>query len=211
MQKKLVIFDFDGVLVNTADLCFEVHLRANPDLTRERFDSFSHGNFVENVSRAVAEGTFVPQDDWYDQYTKGLIALSSHDVIRFLVEDLSEEYALAICSSMREAPILQFLEKEGIRDCFSDVLGTDTSISKVVKIRHLLEKHSVSPEQALFITDTLGDIRDGNTSGVSSIGVLWGSHDRETLEKGNPFFIAETVAELRDAVERFFNVSEKAS
>ncbi len=207
MERSLVIFDFDGVLVNTANLCFEVHALANPGLTRERFDSFSHGNFLENISKAVAEGTFVPQSDWYEKYTQGLISLSSHDVIRFLIEDLSKEYSLAICSSMRSGPIREFLKKEEIGHCFAEVLGSDVSSSKVVKIRMLLEQHGVHPDNAIFITDTLGDIREGNESGVRSIGVLWGSHDRETLERGDPYFVAQAVPELRDAIERFFNVS----
>ena len=56
------------------------------------------------------------------------------------------------------------------------------------------------------MTDTLGDIREGNIAGVQTIGVTWGVHDRETLEKGSPLAIVDTVFELRDTIERFFNV-----
>ncbi|MBP6866485.1 MAG: HAD hydrolase-like protein [Candidatus Pacebacteria bacterium] len=32
-NKKLVIFDFDGVLINTADLAYEIHRNVNPHFT----------------------------------------------------------------------------------------------------------------------------------------------------------------------------------
>ena len=40
-NKKLVIFDFDGVLVNTVDLAFDLHKKHNPTSTKEIFHSLN--------------------------------------------------------------------------------------------------------------------------------------------------------------------------
>lgn len=44
-DKKLVIFDFDGVLVHTKDIGYELHAELNPQFSRKYFDDFSKGNF----------------------------------------------------------------------------------------------------------------------------------------------------------------------
>ena len=207
MEKKLVIFDFDGVLVRTAEIGYLLHTEANPHLDREYFSRFSLGNFVENMERAIREEGYVVQENWEDLYQEKLLQLQPHDVIRELINDMATQYRLAIVSSTQTYHIEAYLKKEGITDSFAEVLGSDVHFSKVVKINSLLKNLSAKKEETLFITDTLGDVRDGNTCGIHSIGVTWGTHDRETLEKGKPFFIADTVFELRDAVERFFNVS----
>ena len=77
-------------------------------------------------------------------------------------------------------------------------------ISKVIKINGLLKKYGHDPKDALFITDTLGDIRDGTACGVATIGVTWGNHDRETLKKGEPYAIVDTVPELEAEIGKFF-------
>ena len=52
-NKKLVMFDFDGVLVNTLDIRYRLHKDVNENLTFERFNSFSEGNFHEEMAKAV--------------------------------------------------------------------------------------------------------------------------------------------------------------
>ena len=205
-DKKLIIFDFDGVLVNTSDLCYSLHKEQNPWMTRDYFNRLSHGNFIENVNRAVKEDGLIPNPNWAKEYGEGLALLSTPEMLRKLIADLSAQYMLAICSSMQSKYINQSLEQGAMIDYFSDVLGSDVDRSKVVKMRLLLEKHGMTPVDGVFVTDTLGDIREGNIAGVQTIGVTWGVHDRETLEKGSPLAIVDTVFELRDTIERFFNV-----
>ncbi len=91
--------------------------------------------------------------------------------------------------------------KENIKKYFSDILGTDVHKSKIVKIKSLLEKYNIKPENAVFITDSLGDILEGNECGVKSIGVTWGIHHRETLEKGNPIIIIHSPMDLLTTVQ----------
>jgi phosphoglycolate phosphatase-like HAD superfamily hydrolase len=200
MNKKLVIFDFDGVLVNTSEIGYTLHTEANPNLTREYFANLSHGNFMENLEKAIAEDEYKVQEDWEDLYHGELLKLDSHDVIRGLILDLATKYQLAIVSSSKSYHITAFLEREGVRERFSDVLGSDVAYSKVQKISDLLKKYSVRPENAVFITDTLGDIREGTQCDVASIGVTWGTHDRDTLFEGAPYAIVDTVPLLEEAV-----------
>ena len=203
-NKKLIIFDFDGVLVNTLDLSFSIQQQHNPELTKEYFHALNHGNFLENYYKEVEKGNLVDVPNWEEAYLEGLLNLNSHDLIHKLITGLKDEYLLAIVSSTMSSHIDTFLRQEKIRDFFADISGTDVHQSKVVKINSLLAKHAISPADTLFITDTLGDIREGNRCSVSSVGVTWGAHDRETLLEGKPFDVVDDVMSLELSIHKFF-------
>ncbi len=206
-KKKLVIFDFDGVLVNTSDLNFSIQKKLNPEITKEYFHSLANGNFLENYYKEVERGNLVDIPDWDEKYLEGLLQLDPHDVIKRLILDFSDKYILAVVSSSTSSPISEFLKQEEVRDCFSEIYGSDVHQSKVVKINNLLEKYSIDKKDVIFITDTLGDIRDGNECEINSIGVTWGNHSRETLLKGKPYEVVDDVLSLEIVVNNFFNSS----
>ena len=76
--------------------------------------------------------------------------------------------------------------------------------NKTERINNAFEKYGVGPKDCVFITDTLGDMREAASCGIPSIGVTWGFHKKNNLEKGNPFKIAETPEELIEAVADYF-------
>ncbi|MEJ0001610.1 MAG: HAD family hydrolase [bacterium] len=194
------MFDFDGVLVNTLDGSYNIHTELNPDLSRERFDSWANGNFHEGLQKELDAGYVVPEN-FGEKYNANLVTMSIQEILRESVRFLSQKIYLAIVSSTPSRYIDAFLAKEGVRECFSDIMGADIAKSKVVKIKKLLEMHAIMPENTVFITDTLGDMREASDCGVPSIGVLWGQHGRESLEKGDPAAIIEDPRELIGAVE----------
>lgn len=203
-DKKLVIFDFDGVLVRTSDIGYILHTNANPHLSIEYFNDLSNGNFVENLNRAIREDGYRVQENWEDLYHDELLKLSSHDVIRGLVHDLVAKYALIIVSSSQSYHIRDFVKQEGLDGCFEEILGSDVDSSKVVKIRRALMERNLTPSDAVFVTDTVGDLREGRECSVACIGVTWGHHSRERLMEGNPYAVVDTVPELETAIEKFF-------
>ena len=198
------MFDFDGTLVNTIDLAFYIQKQHNPEITKEFFHSFNNGNFLVNYFKAVEDGTIKDIPDWDEHYVKGLLELNSHDVIQKLVLDLAPQYILTVVSSSTSSFIEKFLEKENIRQCFSDILGSDVDYSKVKKINNLLRDYSINPTDAVYITDTIGDIKEANECNVRSIGVTWGAHDRDTLEKAAPYAVVDDVFGLEETIARFF-------
>lgn len=200
-NKKIVMFDFDGVIINTLEFSYQIHKINNKDLTWERFQDFSNGNFHDGFERALKEENFISIGNFYDHYDKNLIKLNIHEVIQNALLFLASKYKLVIISSTHATQICNFLKKENILECFEDVLGHDTHKSKVVKIKSVLVKYDAKPDDCVFITDTLGDIKEANECNVPSIGVTWGLHAHAKLSEGNPVSIIDDPMNLVSAIQ----------
>jgi HAD superfamily hydrolase (TIGR01509 family) len=198
---KSIFFDFDGVLSNT----FSVHLEEirkffDCDLSEQEYRDMHNGNFSEHtISRLNGV-------DWlaYRDYIHSRISsLNMDNAMKYVLENLKERYAFAVVSSGSGGHITSFLEKNGVENYFDEILGVEFHTSKKEKFQHLLLKYDISSEEALFVTDTLGDILEANEIGIPTVAVMFGFHNRETLKKGNPLAIIERPKELLKIVKEY--------
>lgn len=60
------------------------------------------------------------------------------------------------------------------------------------------------PQKTIFITDTLGDMREAEKCNVKCIAITGGYHEEETLRKGNPILITDSGKEIIRAVASYF-------
>ncbi len=204
-SKKLVIFDFDGVLVNTLEMSYSIHRENNESFTKERFMKLHDGNFHENYRSLVDKEGHVETLNFYEKYQNKLMTYSIESILHDAVIHLSSSFILTIVSATDENVISDFIKKEKLDGCFSDILGHRFHVSKVVKIKKLLEKYNLEPNDAVFITDTIGDIQEGNICKVYSIGVTWGVNDKETLSMENPVAIIDNPINLVPAIKKILN------
>jgi HAD superfamily hydrolase (TIGR01549 family) len=198
---KAILFDFDGVLVNTIPVWFKINKDANPALTFEEYKEFSHGNFHETTEAAVKNGTYVLDLDGDKKYKERLPEHSISDELKLLIQKLQKEYLLFVVSSGSEKIIEEHLEREALLKCFQGVFGHESHKSKEEKIRYILSSFSLPSEHVVFVTDTTGDVVEGQRAGVSSIGVTWGLHEEELFKGVNTDKIVNTVEELESAIQ----------
>lgn len=193
------MFDFDGVLIDTLPACYRINSEQNNDLELEEYKSFFNGNIHDSKRKNGEPRKYHPDFfELYDTYTR---ELKVPDVLKNIVKELSNQYILAIVSSTVTKSIEDILTREGIKEYFDSVLGADIHTSKVVKIKSILEKYNVDARESVFITDTLGDIKEAKECNVASIAVTWGFHDKENLKKGDPAQIIDDPQDLISAIE----------
>jgi pyrophosphatase PpaX len=115
-------------------------------------------------------------------------------------------HPLAIVTSKIEAGARKSLVHLGIEECFAVVVGLDaTSRHKPdpQPVRHALERlGGIPPERALFIGDSVHDMRAGNAAGVATAAVLWGPSTREELLPSAPTHWLASFAEVGTLVKR---------
>jgi len=195
------MWDFDGVIADTFQLAFDIIRTHDSTMTEEAYRMRFHGNI--NKARQPQD---LSAEDFFNAYGDGIIQRALFDDVADQIQTISNTYPCIIVSSTTSSPIATYLTHHGIRDCFAQILGNDVSHSKAEKFQMVYQEFKTSAQKCIFITDTLGDIREATSVGMPTIAVTWGFHDRATLEKGAPHSIVETPSELspvvRDYLER---------
>ncbi len=199
MQKKLVLFDFDGVLVDTLIMHYGISKETNENITLDTFKSLFNGN----VHESLKESSSVKQHPrFFERYEEESRELIIPDILKNIVHELSKNHTLSIVTSTPSPLVAKLLKQSNLQDCFSDIYGLDIATSKVIKIKSLLEKYKLEPRGAVLITDTRGDVKEAQECKVLSIAVTWGFQDKKSLEKSNPAVIIDDPADLLPAIEK---------
>lgn len=204
--------DFDGVIADSFAVASALAKRRCKENTVERYRSAFEGNIYDSVDksglnvRVIEHGDECEHDlDWWDEYQKSFEkSVSPFEGIVPAIRTLADSYQLAIVSSGSARFITPFLAANGIFDLFTDILDVDVHTHKTKKIEIMFDKYRVTAGDCVFVTDTLGDIREAAHHTMGSIAVSWGFHSHETLEKGVPFRIIDRPSELPDAVDEYF-------
>lgn len=195
---KAILFDFDGVIGDTYDINFAVSKAINGDITEQDFVEFCKGNAFESSKIKIEE--------------KHMSSLSKEQRQRFtkkhlfpLEETLSElakKFQLFIVSSTSDENIKLFLEMKKYDRFFHGIFGATTHRSKIKKFKMIFDQHNLTPEECLFVTDTVGDIIEARSVGVRTIGVTWGYHKEDLLSEQKPLAIAHDADELLDCINK---------
>jgi len=206
-KTKVLLFDFDGVIVDTFRISYESMRKvvSNPP-DEEGYRGWFEGNIyeteehksfrLENKNYKVDES-----DPFFKIYTPSLMKEKPVDGIVEAIEKLHKNHRLVVVSSTISSPIKEYLDKYNISRYFEKIYGADIDVNKSSKIRMVFADFNVVPVDCLFITDTLGDMREAKKTGVKSIAVIWGFHKLDTLRKGNPVAIANAPEELLSLID----------
>ncbi|KAF0154663.1 MAG: phosphoglycolate phosphatase [Syntrophaceae bacterium] len=199
---KFLLFDFDGVLVDSLNVyektvtdCLKV---INQPLTRgrEEFLELFEGNFYESlVQKGVDLGKFVAAS--VDILSKVNYAeMKPFDAIRPVLRELAKNNSMIVISSNDTLTITEALRLYDFNGIFSEVLGSDFMLSKKDKILHVIEKYNATLQDIYYIGDTTGDIKEGKQAGVKTGGVTWGWHSKEKMAASQPDYLFEQPEDL---------------
>ena len=111
---KLILFDFDGVLVNTNELSYQIHKIKNKDLTWQTFQGYLTGNFFEKMREAVKGGKHIPPDDYYGEYNKGLNNISGINPLKTKCNSNYYKYIALLDNSIDKDKLKNELKKKNI-------------------------------------------------------------------------------------------------
>lgn len=204
---KFLMFDFDGVIVSSFSLAYEVMKKiGNAPATEDLYREYFNGNVYKAMGPLVggtSEDRVVSTTPFFQLYGPELLKKKPvFGMVELLKELKTSGHQMVVISSTMDGILEDFLNEHGIRDCFNAIYGSTYHKDKVYKIERALEQEVRSPQEALFITDTLGDMRDATECHVAAVGVSWGYQPVETLKQGNPIAIAETVDDLRSIITK---------
>lgn len=204
---KSIFFDFDGVLVDNIQQLYNVNKRCGLDVNIENLveKAFS-GNAINHIKTLYK--TEKDLNKMWEEWSKEFENMKIEKHVKKELKNLSSKYDLYIISSNKEEILNTFLEKEDSKSFFKEVLGSEFNSCKQEKFKYLLKKYKLKKQEVIFVTDTLGDIKDANKTGIKTIAVDFGYHKVELLEKGNPMKIVSSFKKIRKTIEDL-NKSDK--
>ena len=193
---KAIIFDFDGVLADTFNTNIDICKELNMKFTIDDFKDHHNGNVFEKPKLKFSEKQV---DEFFLAYEKK----ANSDKLFSLQPEfkkLNQKYKMFVISSSNETAIKKYFIL-GKWDCyFEGIFGVETDKSKLKKFKKLFQNYKLKPKECIFITDTLGDLIEGEKAGVKTLAVTWGYHGEMRLRKGNPNKIIHCFNELADTV-----------
>jgi len=209
-NKKVIIFDFDGVVADS----FEVTVGIMKKLCRISWDKNDRelGRKDSGYFRMISsEELFFKMPKWklfimvvYARYKLAMVIEKikpTHGIGAELKKLKDKGYVLGIISSNYARNIKKFLEINGL-DFFDFVYSSSVFLKKEKKLRRVMAERGFSEEDVVFVGDETRDIAAAKAVNLKIVAVSWGFTSEEVLKKYNPDFIASRPEELSEVISR---------
>jgi len=195
MKKSFILFDFDGVIADSFQLAFEVQKMVCPHLTEDIYRKRLEGN-INDWENPINIHTKECRHD-IDFFTEYIPRMKNEVQIvpemKEIITELEKNYTLIVVSSTITSPIQEFLEKHDLASHFTQIMGNDIHKSKVEKIKMVFEKHDISSNNCVFITDTLGDMVKLRTQALEQLVLLGASRSRKLYLRASLFGLLKSL------------------
>lgn len=205
---ELIIFDWDGTLMDSAALIADSVQAAARDLglavpSEERARHIIGLGLVDALRYAMPDLQPDRHQEAAERYRHHYLA-RDHQLVLFagaeaLIAELSQaRYFLAVATGKSRVGLDRALAGSGLGDYFHASRCADECHSKPhpQMLEELMAEFGVTPEDALMIGDTIHDLQMAKNAGVPSLAVSYGAHPRQLLEAETPLHCAASVDEM---------------
>ena len=185
LNPKLIIFDLDGVLIDSRQClfhCFNYALKKHgiKELTNQEYNEIvgiilEKQFFIVSKNKELSINLAKTYRDYYKDTSLKMIKLFPN--AKETLEKLKDKI-LTIATSKRADFAEKILEHLNIKQYFRFILGAQQLSLKPKPepdtITYLMQKFRIKPEETIFIGDTQQDIQAGKSTGVITIAATYG-------------------------------------
>lgn len=204
----LLVFDWDGTLVDSTRLIAAAILRAADDIgvavpDRGRAAHVIGLGMVQALAQVVPD---LPREQigalaarYQAHYRAGEDSIDLFDGVRSVLDTLRQRgVALAVATGKTRAGLGRALERSGLAGHFAAVRCADQSQPKPhpAMLLELSEQLATPAPRMLMVGDTTHDLRMAAAAGVDAVGVAFGAHARAELERAPALAIFDAPAQL---------------
>ncbi len=206
IMSALVMFDYDGVIVDSFEIFSACFMRA---CHQNNFDEVNSPEkvlalFEANVFEALL--AFGLDDLLINQiletFQSDIVSYQNNlklfDNMADTLKKISVNNKIVIITSNVTMAAKRVLHSNGV-NCFEDILGAEVEKSKEQKIRITMARYTGLP--AFYVGDTKGDMIEGRKAGAITVAALWGWHTIQKLEEGSPDHFVSTPQALLDMLD----------
>lgn len=212
-QFELIVFDWDGTLMDSAAAIVSAIQAASRDLDIVP-PSDEQARHIIGLGLHDAIRCALPDLDekrypmLVDRYRHHYLA-RDHELTLFagimpLIENLArQDFMLAVATGKSRLGLNRAMATSGLDRHFHASRCADECHSKPhpQMLLELMDEFAIPPERTLMIGDTTHDLLMAKNAHVPALAVAYGAHPREALEAELPLLCASTVAELQAWLE----------
>lgn len=220
MDKQLLIFDFDGTLIDSVPDLADATNAMLTTLGKETYPISIIRNWVGNGSRMLVERALLGKIEvlegelpveaadhaeqvFFDAYKNisGSKTVAYPDVDSGLKRLKAAGYTLALVTNKPIRFVPKILQAFGWQDLFSEVLGGDSLAQKKpdpAPLLHVCEALNSTPAQAVMIGDSKNDILAGQNANMDTLGLSYGYNYGQDIRMLNPTAAFDDFAALVD-------------
>jgi phosphoglycolate phosphatase len=209
VKYRLVVFDWDGTLIDSAGTIVRCIQDAARDMglevpDRERASHVIGLGLHDSLRLAVPSLTTERYPDFAAHYRRHFLARQDAMLlfpgILDLLERLSKERLLAIATGKSRKGLDRALEYENLGRFFSGSRCADETNPKPhpAMLLELMEQFSVNKAEALMIGDTSHDLEMARVAGVDALAVTYGAHPEKGLRACGPLGCFSDVRSLSE-------------
>lgn len=198
---KLIIFDFDGTLVDSRELSVTIYNQLAQKYNTKMIED------VETIMRLPLLERFkalnvplykVPliASDLTKRYKDSLINITMFSGMRdLLIELIGRGYHVAIVSSNLESNIREYFQQNQL-DVIRTIINSTNIMGKDKAIKKLLTTHKLNPHEVIYVGDEIRDIIACKKLGIKIVCVDWGFDPIEMLKVNTPDYIVGSAEEI---------------
>lgn len=209
MKYKCIIFDFDGTLANSENVIFYAYnvlarKYGYKEITREYVEELKHLH-IHNVAKDLE----IPYLKVFPLIKKGQKIVKEHsslmnpyeENLKDILENLKDMVSyMGIISSNTKKNIKSFLKEEKIDTM--DFIVSSPLFSKENKIKKIMKKFELEPQDILYVGDETRDIEACKKAKVDVASVTWGYNTKELLSKENPTYFIDALEDLFKVIKK---------
>jgi phosphoglycolate phosphatase len=212
---KLVIFDWDGTLMDSVDRIVSsmqsaaqtVGLVSPLDHDVKQIIGLSLTTALETLFMSItAEQIEAMLVQYKYEYLEGDNTPTPlfENAINLLTQLKQHNKLLAVATGKGREGLNRVLNVSETSAFFNTTrcAGEMPSKPDPTMLNSILEELKIAPHEAIMIGDTSHDLKMAQNAGVDSIGVTFGVHDRDVLSRYKPKVIVDSLAELHQLLLR---------
>ena len=208
MKYRLLVFDWDGTIIDSANTIAECIRLAAADVglpvpTKEQASHVIGLGLHDALRHAVPDLTPEGVQEFVERYREHFRA-SEHTMdlfagMRELLKSLQSERILGIATGKSRRGLDRSLDATGLRPYFRASRCADETHPKPhpAMLLELMDELDVAAERALMIGDTSHDLDMARAAGVDALAVTYGAHAEEGLRSCQPRACVASVTELQ--------------
>lgn len=212
MDKKYIIFDFDGTIADTLDLSFDIYNGIAQEYGCRPARKEDRELLKTRRPQEILKSYGITKLKLFTLLLRIRKELAEHitdinpakDVVPALRDIKNAGFSMGILTSNSVRNVSMFLDVNNLSDTFDFIYSGKSYFGKAKIIRRLLDHEKISPEKVIYVGDETRDVEASRKTGIRVIAVAWGLSPVEALAETHPDQIAEKPEDLLACIRRIF-------